>query len=134
MSHLEAMDIEGGFVAKIDALVNCYTHNRFPAQVYTDMQRFYPRQWDKLTEVKKFNQDLLSALITEAAGNGEIRPGITPEILEILVEKIIEIVVDNNYLIPQHLTLQQAFHELRNIILYGILNNNQSGEEDVREK
>lgn len=120
-SHMEAMQSRAGFLEKLDMLINAHYHRQMPLSFLGELNRYYPEIYAGYIEAD-IPRTIYRELIDQGIEEGYIRSDVHPAILELIVDKSLEALDDNKFLIDYDLTVQQGLQILRNVLLYGVLN------------
>jgi AcrR family transcriptional regulator len=128
---LEAMAAAGSWIDRLSAFLGTYSDIRVPAWLSDELLKYYPDLWAKLKPIKDLKAEQVRALVAEGISKGVLRPGIHPAIIELTFRRTVEGFLDSdfyNYVANHDLSLKQALEDVKEIILYGILKNNQRAE------
>lgn len=118
---LAAMETQGSWLEKLDAVINCHTQHKVPTWLLEELQRFFPEEWSKTERINKFKWERIQKVLSSGVESGEIRPGINPAVLELMLSKTIMELFDYNFLKQNDLTINQAMEEFKKILFYGIV-------------
>ncbi|MEQ8174179.1 MAG: helix-turn-helix domain-containing protein [Syntrophomonadaceae bacterium] len=119
-SHMEALESKAGFFEKLDLLINAHCHRQMPLSFRAELNRYYPEIFEKHLNLA-FPRTIYRELIEQGIKEGYIRADIHPAIIELILDKSLEALDDNKFLIDYDITVQQGLQILRNVLLYGVL-------------
>lgn len=117
----DAMEKDEGFLTKIHAIVHSSHRYRMPVPVLNEARQFYPDQWKKIEELKRFKLEAFQKLLRQAADDGILRPDIHFGILSAMLEHVSDMFIDTDFLLENGLKATQAIDESLSIIFHGIL-------------
>ncbi|PKM77970.1 MAG: hypothetical protein CVU90_04450 [Firmicutes bacterium HGW-Firmicutes-15] len=118
--HLEALEIDGGVLEKLNAFLLCPIHDEVPPWLIAEMQQYFPDEWEKVNKFKQFNKDEVVKMLAEGIQEGIFRSDIHPALIEMVWERTIEVIFDSNFTRIHDLTLNQALEMFQTIIYDGI--------------
>jgi AcrR family transcriptional regulator len=120
-SVLEAMESGADFLDKIHAIVHSSHRYRMPIPVLDEAKRFYPDEWAKIEELKRFKLGMFQKLLKQASQEGRLRPDVHFGVLSSMLERISDLFIDTDFLLENGLKSTQAIDEALSIIIGGIL-------------
>lgn len=122
-SVLEAAAGERNFFEKIHAIVHSSHRYRLPVRLMDEAKQFYPEEWARIEDLKRFKLDEFKKLLKQAADEGILRPDIHYGVLSAMLERVSDMFVDTDFLIENGIKASQAMDETLNIIFGGIVKN-----------
>lgn len=122
-NHLEALEIDGGVLEKLNAFLLCPIHDEIPPWLIVEMQQYLPEEWEKVKNFKQFNKEKVQEMLAQGIHEGIFRSDIHPALIDMVWERTIEAIFDFNFIRSCDLTLNQAMEMLQIIIYDGIKNN-----------
>jgi len=120
VKHLEALEVEGGVLHKLDAFLLCPIHDEVPPWLIAEMQQYFPEEWEKVNRFKQFNKDREVAMLEQGIKEGIFRSDVHPALIEMVWDRTLEVIFDFNFVKNYDLTLNQALKMLQTIIYEGI--------------
>ncbi len=121
--HLEALKVEGGVLAQLNAFVINPSHDEVPTWLVAELQQYLPEEWKKISLFKQFNRDQIVKLLEQGIQQGLFRSDIHPALIELIYENAIETIFDCSFVVKHDLTLNQALEMFQTIIYHGIKSN-----------
>lgn len=120
-SVLDTVASEQNFFEKIHAIVHSSHRYRLPVKLMDEVKQFYPYEWARIEELKRFKLDEFKKLLKQAADEGILRPDIHFGVLSAMLERVSNLFVDTDFLIENGMKASQAMDETLNIIFGGIV-------------
>lgn len=120
-SVLNAVASEQGFLEKIHDIVHSSHRYRLPVRIMDEAKQFYPDEWDRIEELKKFKLDVLKKLLRQAADEGILCPDIHFGILSAMLERVSDMFIDTDFLLENGMRATQVIDEVLKIITNGIV-------------
>jgi len=117
---LSSMETEGTWSDKLQTVFFSFAPDK-PTWVSEELQRFFPREWAKVENMRRWRADQIKELFSKALKSGEIRNDINPAIIEIVVLSTMEALFDFNNLKQMDITFKQALGEFKKVLFKGIL-------------
>lgn len=118
---LEAVVSEKNYFEKIHAIVHSSHRYRLPVRLMDEAKQFYPDEWARIEDLKRFKLDEFKKLLKQAANEGLLRPDIHLGVLSAMLERVSDMFVDTDFLIENGMKASQAMDETLNIIFGGIV-------------
>lgn len=97
----------------------------FDKKLLLETIKYYPEQWDKFKKMKQFVSQHQREFLLEGAANGDLRPGLDVNVLEIILDKIGDALLNFDFLNENDLNISKVADILQQVILFGILAPNQ---------
>ena len=122
-STIEAMNANVAWLDKFEKIIfsdNCAEKPQ--DRLIEELQRFFPEEWSKVENMREFKSQQLKKILEEGRRKGDISETVHIETVVMLLESTIDKLLDLNFVRQHGLTLQSAIREVKQIILYGILN------------
>ena len=107
---------------KVEALltIHPYDAEMFNTNVYEDLKRMYPQQWQKIENSRLERQRHVEVLLTQGIEEGTLRPFQVSLIGHILKDAF-ESFTSYSFLAGNGLTYEKAMHNLLDILFKGML-------------
>ncbi len=119
--HNEIMASTSSFCERFEGLILPIEHKPVPTRLLAELQQYFPEFWARCEEAVQVTRNQIIQIYTEGIDNGEIRSEIHPAIIDIVVKKAIDAALDHRFLAENDLGLVQALHDIKNMVLHGIL-------------
>jgi AcrR family transcriptional regulator len=123
-SVLETVESEGDFLEKIHDIVHSSHRYRMPVLILDEAKQFYPDEWAKIEDLKRFKLDAFQKLLKQAASADILRPDVHFGILSAMLERISDMFIDTDFLLENGMKATQAIDEVLNIVIGGIIKKN----------
>ena len=120
-SVLMTLDSKKNIVEKIYEMVYSSHKYKLPIQVLNEAKKFYPSEWKKVEELKKFKLDTLRDLLEQGASDGVVKSDINFGVLSKMIEEIGNMFTDYDFLVENGLKTTKAMEEALQIIFNGVL-------------
>lgn len=105
---------------KIHAIVYSSHRYRLPVSLLIEVKQFFPEEWAKVEELKKFKLNAATDLLKQGVDDGIFKPDINYAVLTKMFEKISDMFTDYDFLIENRLNTREAMDEALKIIFKGI--------------
>lgn len=125
---LNAVETEGGFLDKFNAVMFFYDKSDAPQQILEELQRYFPDEWQKSEAIGRFKGEHVRRLLLQGIQSGEFRPDLQLPIIDLVMSKTLPAMLDYKFLNQNNITVKQAVEEFKKIILHGILERKFVGE------
>jgi len=122
-STIEAVEKEATIVGKLNTALLSHHKYQIPLEILEGIQKFYPKEWERIEEQLKFKLRLVRDIICEGIEAGELRKDINIEVLSLILDKATRAILDYNFLVENDLNVNKALREIEKILWYGILDN-----------
>lgn len=119
--HNEIMASTTGFCERFEGLILPIGHKPVPTRLLAELQQYFPELWARCEEAVQITRNQIIQIYAEGIENGEIRSEIHPAVIDMVVKKAIDGVLDHRFLAENDIGLIQALHDIKNMVLYGIL-------------
>ncbi len=96
-------------------------HEPIPTWVLAELQQFFPELWERCEEAVHVTRDQIIQIYSEGIENGEVCSEVHPAVIDLVVKKAIDGVLDYRFLAENDIGLGQALGAVKSIILNGIL-------------
>lgn len=120
-STLEAVEKEESILGKINAALVSHHKYEIPLEILEGIEKYYPKDWEKIEGQRSFKIDLVRNLIREGIDVGVLRSDINTEVLSLILDKTTRAIFEYNFLVESNLNINTAVTEIKKILLYGIL-------------
>ena len=117
---LKAFESEGSLVDKMQAVFLGFAPD-MPVRITEELQRFFPQEWVKIEDMRKFRRAMTYELGKKALENGEIRSDIAPDIIGITMLCTVDALHYYDNLRKMDITFNKALVEFIKILYTGIL-------------
>ncbi len=117
---LKALESEGSWTDKLQALMFTFVTDR-PEWVTEELHRFFPQEWVKIEDQRRWKLSIVKELFRKAIDNGEIRSDIAPAIIELTFFSTANALFNYSNLEQMDMTFNQAMEEFKKILFTGIL-------------
>ena len=87
----------------------------------------HPRLWEYINEKRMKALELWRSILVDGQERGEIRKDVDPEIFVLILTTIAQNMITPTFLLEHHMTMPEMVEQLKQILVYGIL------EPDARE-
>lgn len=118
---MEAVDREASVIGKLNAALLSHHKYQIPLEILEGIQKYYPEDWKKIEEQRRFKIELLRKLVDEGIRSGQLRSDINTEIISLILDKSTRAILEYDFLIENNLNVNNALKEIEKILLYGIL-------------
>ncbi|MCY6959798.1 TetR/AcrR family transcriptional regulator [Clostridium brassicae] len=118
---LKQLKKENSLLDNLNSIIYSYHKFKLPVSIIDETRKFYPEQWVKVEELKKFKLDILYRLLKEGASDGVIKADVNFLILSRVLDSVCDTFLDYKFLSDNKITFKEAINEVINIILYGII-------------
>ncbi|HCJ56523.1 TetR/AcrR family transcriptional regulator [Lutispora sp.] len=118
---LEAVEKEETLLGKINAALLSHHKYKMPLDILQDIEKYYPKDWERIEEQMKFKLDLMKELVNDGIKSGKLREDINVEVLSLILERSFRAIFEYDFLIKSNLNINNAVKEIEKIILFGIL-------------
>ena len=125
---IQAMEQEQSWLAKIQSII-FISQYAIPACIVSELRYFYPVEWKKVQALREFKSQQIYTLLREGAKKGEINPALELDIVVPMLEKILESLLQLDYLSSHDLTIRKFLEQVSEILFSGILKRAGSEEE-----
>lgn len=115
------MASNSGFRQRFEDLTSPANHEQIPTRLLAELQQFFPELWDRCEEVIRITRTQIIQMYADGIKNGEIRSDVHPAIIDLVVKRAIDGVLDHRFLARNELGLTQALEDVKGMVLYGIL-------------
>jgi AcrR family transcriptional regulator len=116
-----ALESDKDYYEKIHSIIHSTHQYRLPAKLLNESRLFYPEEWAKIEELKRFKLDAINKLLKKEAAKGILRQGLNFAVLSKMLEEISDMFIDYDFLLENKLKTSEAIDEALKIILSGIL-------------
>jgi len=123
-STLDAVEKEDTIIGKLNAALLSHHKYQIPLEILKGIQRFYPKDWERIEEQRKFKLKLVRDIIHEGIETGKLRKDINIEVLSLILDKSTSAIFEYDFLVENNLNINNAVREIEKILLYGMLDNN----------
>lgn len=131
---MQIMQKEGDWLEKLEAILSTEKEEP-PDWMVTELRRFFPDEWAKIQDKMQFHREQVRKLLMHGIEKGDIKPDIHPAVIELVLHKSIEGLLETDFCTENNLTFKKASEEIKSIILCGILSNNyHGGERGIRNE
>jgi AcrR family transcriptional regulator len=120
---LEAIDKEETIVGKLNVALLSHHKYEIPLEILEGIQKYYPKDWEKIEEQRNFKLKLVRDIIREGIDLGQLRSDINTEVISLILDQSTRAILDYNFLVDNNLNFNKALKEIEKILLYGILKN-----------
>lgn len=117
----EIMIQENSWIEKFQELFFLRVKYRISFRLLNELKNFFPEEWEKVEEFKKYKFGLGKKLLAEGILEEDIRANITSEIIIKSVDRVVDFFINEGFLEQDNLTFNQVLEEIKEIIFYGIL-------------
>ena len=117
---LKAVDMDCSLIDKLSAVVYAYHKYKLPVRILNETYKFFPNEWKKIEELKKFKLNILENILNEGIDKGIIRPDIHLSVISLMLEITSEAFLNSEFLSENDLTFKQTIKEVLSILLNGI--------------
>lgn len=118
---LEQLENKNSVADKLNLLIYSYYKFKLPVNVVDESHKFYPKQWEKIEELKRFKLDIFYKVLKEGVSDGQIKEEVDFLILSKMLDNICDTFLDYKFLSDNKMTFKEAINEVVKIILYGII-------------
>lgn len=118
----KVMEMEGSCIAKMDALLFFHAVEGVPPWIVDELRRFYPKDYRKREAIQAMKREYFNKLLAEGVKTGIFRENCSQGILNVLVKQTVDAILDGEFLRSQDLSLAQAVKQIKEIVLFGIVN------------
>lgn len=118
---LEQLKVENSIVDKINLIIYSYHKFKLPVNVMDEAHKYYPEQWKKIQELKRFKLDIFYKVLIKGVSDGVIKDDVNLLILSKMLDNICDTFLDYKFLSDNKMTFKEAINEVTEIILYGIV-------------
>ncbi|SFQ95961.1 TetR/AcrR family transcriptional regulator [Desulfoscipio geothermicus] len=126
---MQIMQKEGDWLEKLEAIISMEREEP-PDWMVTELRRFFPEEWVKIQDKMQFHREQVRKLLMHGIEKGDIKPDIHPAVIDLVMHKSIEGLLETDFLTENNLTFKKAREDIKSIILRGILAKNyQPGNE-----
>jgi AcrR family transcriptional regulator len=98
-----------------------YKEDSFDQQMLSEIMKFYPKQWDKVKKLQCHAAQHVKNLLADGVASGDIKSTIDIDVLEIILDKIIDLLLNTEFLIENDLNLSRVTNVLQQTVFFGIL-------------
>jgi AcrR family transcriptional regulator len=109
------------FKGKIRSVVHSTHKYPLPVSLLNEAKLFYPEEWEKVEELKKFKLESVKALLAEGEEAGAFKPGINFSVLCRMLQEVSEMFTDYDFLLRNKLTTTEAIDAALAVIFDGLL-------------
>lgn len=120
-SIAQTMDGSESSIEKLHEIVYAIHRYKLPVQVMDEAKKFYPEEWEKIEDLRKFETDAIKKLLEQGRREGIVRPDVNFDVLSKMLEEISNMFTDSGFLIESRLRAKEALTEALHIIFNGIL-------------
>lgn len=117
----QVMTSNSDFRQRFEDLTSPANREQVPTRLLAELQQFFPELWEKCEDVIRITRTQSIQMYADGIKNGEIRSDIHPAIIDLVVKKAIDGVLDHRFLTQNELGLTQALEDIKSLVLYGIL-------------
>lgn len=122
-STINAVKKEDTIIGKLNAALLSHHKYQIPLEILESIQKFYPKDWEKIEEQRKFKLKLVRDIICEGIEIGKLRKDINIEVLSLILDRSTSAIFEYDFLVENNLNINNAVREIEKILLYGILDN-----------
>ena len=122
-STLEAVEREDTIIGKLNAALLSHHKYALPLDILEGIQKFYPKDWERIEEQLRFKLKLVRDIISEGIDSGKLRKDINIEVLCLILDKSASAIFEYDFLVNNNLNVNNALVEIEKILLYGIVEN-----------
>ena len=109
------------FKGKIRSVVHSTHKYPLPVTLLNEAKLFYPEEWEKVEELKKFKLESVKVLLAEGEEAGVFKPGINFSVLCRMLQEVSEMFTDYDFLLGNKLTTTEAIDAALAVIFDGLL-------------
>ncbi|MCR4440803.1 MAG: TetR/AcrR family transcriptional regulator [Peptococcaceae bacterium] len=106
---------------RLNAVFFLYSEYKIPLWLLGELQRFFPEEWAKVEEFRRFKKELVYSLLEQGAKTGEINSCLHPDVITSVLDKSLDNLLDLNFLQKHEMTAHQLVEQVRDIFVFGIL-------------
>lgn len=118
---LEVVNKEDTIIDKLNAALLSHHKYEMPLDILEGIQKYYPKDWQKIEEQRNFKVKLVKDIISEGIKSGKLRSDINIEVISLILDKSTRAIFEYNFLVESNLNINNAVKEIEKILLYGIL-------------
>ena len=118
---LDAVNKEDNIIGKLSAALLSHHKYEMPLDILEGIQKYYPKDWEKIEEQRNFKIKLVREIISEGISSGALRSDINIEVISLILDKTTRAIFEYNFLVENNLNINNAVREIKKILLYGIL-------------
>lgn len=122
-STIDAVELEDTIIGKLNAALLSHHKYQIPLEILDGIQRFYPKDWERIEEQRKLKLRLVRDIICKGIETGKLRKDINIDVLSLILDKSTSAIFEYNFLIDNNLNINSAVREIEKILLYGIIEN-----------
>jgi AcrR family transcriptional regulator len=111
---------QNNFMSKIHCIVYSNHKYKLPINLINEAKIYYPKEWNKIQELKQYKLNAIKELLKEGVSSGIIKQDINLPILTKMLEQTVDIFLDYDFLMDNKMKFSEAIQEVLKIILYGI--------------
>ncbi|WP_125152649.1 TetR/AcrR family transcriptional regulator [Clostridium rectalis] len=120
-STLCIINNEGSLEEKLYNIIYSYHKYKLPIKVLDEVYKFYPDQWEKVQQLKRFKIDRGNKMLQYGMEKGIIKNNININIVSKILEKSSDLFLDFNFKNHNNITIKESMKQVISVILYGIL-------------
>jgi len=112
---------------RLNAVFFLYSEYKTPLWLLAELQRFFPEEWAKVEEFRRFKQKLVHSLIEQGVETGELKSGLHPAVIASVLDRALDNLLDFSFLLNHEMTAHQLVEQVRDIFFFGILARTKGG-------
>ena len=117
---LKALEMDCSLIDKLSAVVYAYHKYKIPVRILDETSTFFPNEWKKIEDLKRFKLTALENILNEGINKGIIRSDIHLSVISLILETTSEAFLNSKFLNKNDLTFKQSTNEVLSILLNGI--------------